>query len=192
MGRPELARRVAIPMLETARLLLRAFRPADAEAVTELVDDPVVSATLESIPYPYHREYADSWIAIHESLFRERGELHLAIVLRASDQLVGAASLLPPQQRGGPPQLGYWLGRRYWGCGYATEAVEAIIRYARQDLGVRKFAARCMVDNHASVAVLGKLGLRRVGRASQPVTKGERTCEVDEFLLEVDGATDVL
>jgi RimJ/RimL family protein N-acetyltransferase len=173
-----------IPTLETARLVLRPFCPADADAVTELINDAAVSATLETIPYPYYREYADWWINTHESLFAERRELHLAVVLRAQGGLLGAVSLLS-KDPDGPPQLGYWLGRRHWGRGYATEAVGAIIRYAQRELGARTIAARCMVDNPASVAVLTKVGLRRVGRCTQLVTKGGRTCEVDEFLLQV-------
>ncbi len=175
---------IPIPTLQTARLVLRPFRPADAEAVTVLLNDAAVSATLETIPYPYYREYADWWISLHESLFAECRELHLAVVLRAPGELLGAVALLSKDPEG-PFQLGYWLGRRHWGCGYATEAVEAIIRYAQRELGVRRIAARCMVDNPASVAVLAKVGLRRVGRCAQPVTKGGRTYEVDEFVLEV-------
>jgi RimJ/RimL family protein N-acetyltransferase len=173
-----------IPTLETARLVLRPFRLADAEAVTELINDPVVSDTLETIPYPYYREYADHWIGTHESLFDEARELHLAVELRESSELLGAVALLF-KDRHGPPHLGYWLGRRYWGRGYATEAVRAIVQYAHRQLGAATIAARCMIDNPASVAVLARVGLRRVGRCPQPVIKGGRAREVDEFILEV-------
>jgi ribosomal-protein-alanine N-acetyltransferase len=173
----------ALPTLTTARLVLRPFRLADAGTVAELLNDPVVSATLETIPFPYHREYAELWIPTHASLFTTRRELHLAIQLRESGHLIGAVGLLP-QAQGSPPQLGYWLGQRYWGNGYATEAVREVVRFARCEFGVEAVAARCMVGNPASVAVLTQVGLRRVGRCQQRVIKGGVDREVDEFLLE--------
>ena len=151
--------------------------------VTELLNDPEVSATLEGIPYPYYRAYADHWIPTHETLFKKRGELHLAIELNSSGALLGAVGLLPKSERD-PRHLGYWLGRRYWGKGYATEALREFIRFARVDLGAQSIAARCMVDNAASIAVLAKIGLQRVGRSAQPLIKDGHPHELDEFLLE--------
>ena len=152
--------------------------------MTELINDPLVSATLEGIPYPYYRAYADHWIPTHVSLFEQRRELHLAIELQSTCALIGAVSLLS-RDREGPPQLGYWLGRRYWGEGYATEAVREIIRFAHVGLGVQAVAARCMIDNPASLAVLAKVGLRRVGRCKQPLIKDGCPREIDEFRLEI-------
>lgn len=172
-----------LPTLTTSRLVLRPFRPIDAGAITELLNDPVVSATLETIPFPYKREYAELWIPTHESLFATRGELHLGIELRESGHLIGSVGLLP-QADGSPPQLGYWLGQRYWSNGYASAAVREVVRFARCELGAKAVAARCMVCNPASVAVLTHVGLRRVGRCQQPVVKGGVAREVDEFLVE--------
>jgi [ribosomal protein S5]-alanine N-acetyltransferase len=172
--------------METARLALRPFVPEDAEAVTALLNDAEVSATLAAIPFPYYREYADAWIATHERLLSERREVHLAIVLRASGELMGAVALLS-RDPAAPSELGYWLGRRYWGCGYATEAVAAIVRYGHDELGARAITARCMITNPASAAVLTKVGLRRLGRSAQPITKGDRTHDVDDYRLDVGG-----
>ena len=152
-----------------------------------LLDDAAVSATLAAIPFPYLRAYADAWIPTHRKAFADRGEVHLAIVLRASGALMGAVSLLV-KEAAAAPELGYWLGRRYWGAGYATEAVVAIVRYARHQCGARAITARCMVANPASAAVLTKVGLRRVGRSAQPITKGDRTHDVDDYRMDVDGA----
>jgi RimJ/RimL family protein N-acetyltransferase len=58
------------------------------------------------------------------------------------------------------------------------------VRFAHCELGAKAVAARCMVGNPASVAVLTHVGLRRVGRCQQPVIKGGVGREVDEFLLE--------
>jgi len=176
--------RPSLPTLATERLVLRPFRPSDAPRVTELLDDPHVSATLEGIPYPYREEYADYWIPLHVPLFERSRELHLAIELRSPPALVGAVALLSSEQQR-PPQLGYWLGRRYWGRGIVTKAMAELLRHAGAELGVEAVAARCMVDNPASLRVLAKLGLVRVG-PSEPIIKEGRRCQVDLFRGELD------
>jgi len=173
-----------IPTLETPRLTLRPFRADEVDAVTELINDPLVSATLDGIPYPYYRAYAEHWISLHESLFAERGELHLAVEQRASLELMGAVALL---HRDGEVarHLGYWLGRRFWGCGYATEAVRAIVGYARQETRIGAVEARCMTENGASLVVLERAGLRRVG-PGEPVLKDGCVREVYAYVLEFE------
>lgn len=172
-----------LPSLATVRLRLRPFRPDDAASVTELLDDRRVSATLATIPYPYLQVYAEQWIATHAALFAERGEIHLAIVLRESDELLGAIGLLV-KHSSAPPELGYWLGRRHWARGYATEAAGALVRHAQRTLGFRRIHARCMVHNPASAGVLRKIGFRAVGRA-EPIEKDGRLVETDGFRLDV-------
>lgn len=176
----------SLPTIDSARLRLRPFRADDAAAVTTLLDDPEVSKTLASIPYPYLRRYADAWIETHAALFSACHELHLAITLRDTDELLGAMALLVKDPEA-PRELGYWLGRRHWGCGFATEAGRALIGFAQRELGVRTIRARCMVMNPASAAVIGKLGFRRIGRVA-PIEKDDRTFDADEFVL--DFATD--
>lgn len=173
----------SIPTLETARLRLRPFVPDDAGTVTELLDDSRVSATLEGIPFPYRRVHADGWIAAHATVFAERRELHLAIERRAPPELLGAIALLP--REGGAIHLGYWLGRRHWGRGYATEAVRELLRHAADELHVTQVSARCMTENAASRAVLLKAGLQLVG-PGDPIVKDGVSHAVELFEVELE------
>jgi RimJ/RimL family protein N-acetyltransferase len=82
------------------------------------------------------------------------------------DGLVGACGV----SRIGDPseatwELGYWFGVPYWGLGYASEAAQAVMAWARDQLGALVFGAGHFVDNPASGAVLRKLGFVPTGPA---------------------------
>ena len=86
----------------------------------------------------------------------------LAIVDRGSGRVVGEAGLQVLE--GGPDvELGYTLARAAWGRGFATEAAGAVLRWAFAGLGLERLVAVADPANAASLHVLDKLGMRRVG-----------------------------
>ncbi len=60
-------------------------------------------------------------------------------------------------------ELGYWIGRFYWGQGYCTEAARQVLRYGFEDLKLNKICARHMQTNPASGRVMQKIGMRQEG-----------------------------
>ena len=93
--------------------------------------------------------------------------LWLVFPARDSYQLVGFAGFLHLEEE--TPSLIYGVRRDFCGCGYATEAASAVLRYAFEELSLSQVKADVDEPNVASVRVLEKLGLRRTGRA---VVKG--------------------
>src|SRR5438046_1566786 len=79
-------------------------------------------------PHPYSVEDAETFIA---QASRDDGEIHFFITL-PDDRIIGACGIGTPDRKG--PELGYWLGVRYWGKGYATEAARALIDHAFTEL----------------------------------------------------------
>jgi RimJ/RimL family protein N-acetyltransferase len=77
-----------------------------------------------------------------------------------------------PHQRG---ELGYWIGEPYWGRGYATEAVSALIRYGFDTVGLNRIYARHLARNPASGRVMAKAGMQREGAQRQHVLKSGRS-----------------
>ena len=80
--------------------------------------------------------------------------------------------------------LGYWVGRRFWGHGVATEAVARLARWALANLDLDRLEAHVAEDNPASSAVLRRAGFRETGRGQEaflarggkhPVLKFEAT-----------------
>ena len=106
---------------------------------------------------------ARSFIEGSLASFEGRGYGLWLVFERCSGRLVGFAGFL--RSGGEPPNLLYGVHPDCWGRGYATEAAAAVLRYAVEGLGVGGVRADVDEPNVASVRVLEKLGMRRVGRA---------------------------
>lgn len=167
-------------MLETARLSLRPFRSDDAPTLRRLVSDWVIARTTLSIPHPYPAGLAETWIATHEGLRAAGREYIFAVVRRADDILVGCVSLRPDAEL---DTIGYWIGRPYWGCGYATEAARALVRFAFDVVGLEQVTATHLVGNPASGRVMQKIGMRRVGALRKRHLIRDEDCELELYLL---------
>lgn len=158
--------RIDFVPLETGRLLLRKFTPADAEALHTLINDWRVCRTLAEVTYPYGREKADEWIAETHAQLRAGTGCHLAITGHEGERemLVGGVGIgLDSAARVG--RLGYWVGWRYWRHGVATEAVGRLARWAMANLDIDQLIATVDVDNEASIALLRRIGFRETGEA---------------------------
>jgi len=155
------------PALQTGRLLLRPFVAEDADDVQRLAGDVRIARGTAAVPHPYPDGAAEQWIASHEALAEAGRELVFAVTLRASGELVGAASLLAISAAHARAELGYWIGPPYWSQGYATEAVRALVDWGTRDLVLTRIVARCLAWNTASAAVLRKAGLKDEGRLVQ-------------------------
>lgn len=154
---------IAIPTLPTERLVLRAFVPEDGPAVERLAGAREVAETTLTIPHPYPPGGGAAWIATHGEAW-DRGEiLSLAICDRANERtLMGAIGLhVSASHRNG--EIGYWVGRSWWGKGYATEAARALARYAFTDLRLHRLVGRHFTRNVASGRVLQKIGMQLEG-----------------------------
>lgn len=153
------------PSLTTARLLLRPLRIDDASRVQQLVSDPDVARTTANIPHPYPAGAAEAWIARHQTT-TQHGDEFVWAVTSIGAGLVGAMGLRVEAQQE-RAELGYWIGKEYWGAGFATEAARAILGYGFTTLGLNRIYAHHMRRNPASGRVLQKLGMRYEGSLRQ-------------------------
>ncbi len=152
----------AFAPLRTERLTLRIFAAGDADAMHRLVNDWAVVRMLSELPFPYPRTLADEWIASTERQILDGAGYHLAITGQEDDReiLVGCVGL---RIKGRTGTLGYWIGRRFWGHGVATEAAGRLTRWALANLDLDRIEAHTIEDNVASAAVLRRIGFREVG-----------------------------
>ena len=150
------------PSLRTDRLVLREFAAEDASAVGRVVGEWGVARMMRRIPHPYEDGWAEEWIAGCRPAFEAGERVSFAVVLREGGALVGSIALhLDARDNSG--ELGYWVGRPYWGRGYATEAARAVVRYGFEELGLRRVRANHIVGNPASGRVLRKVGMSHEG-----------------------------
>lgn len=152
--------------LLTPRLILRQFTLEDAKRVKELAGSKEVAKNTLGMPYPYHLEAATSWINTHQKIIESGDAFPLAIVLRQENVLIGTMTLRVDKihSRG---ELGYWVGKEYWGNKYATEAAKEIIRFGFEELGLNRVWGMAMAKNHASVKVMQNSGLLPEGILKQ-------------------------
>jgi RimJ/RimL family protein N-acetyltransferase len=154
-----IATNAAWPTLHTERLALRALRPEDAGDLSQLVDDLSVARMTTAIPHPFPAGAADDFIQrMTECDGRREGVFAIDVRERGFAGVLG----FHPDERG-VPEIGYWLGRPYWGCGYMTEAVRAALGWAGGGWGKRYLMSGHFADNPASGAVLIKAGFLYTG-----------------------------
>ena len=126
-----------------------------------------VTRNLARVPFPYPRELADEWIQSTRRSLAEGSAYHLAITGREGEHeiLVGVVGLRrDTAARVG--RLGYWVGRRFWGYGVATEAAGRLARWALANLDLDRLEAAVVTDNPASAAVLRHIGFRHTGEGT--------------------------
>jgi RimJ/RimL family protein N-acetyltransferase len=174
----ETFREASIPVLETARLILRAPHPEDAKIIAQLANDRRIAENTRRIPHPYRLADAEAFIA---SANRGDGEVAFLITL-ADGTVVGACGLA--QLDGPAPDLGCWIGTEYWGRGYATEAVRAVIDLAFDELGYEALQAGARVTNPASRRVLEKCGFQWTGVGLYRIRAIRSSAPVDRFRLD--------
>jgi 8-oxo-dGTP diphosphatase len=150
--------------LATERLILRPLIPEDAETLHRLVNDFDVTRNLSVVPFPYPRALADDWIVSTRGALADGSAYQLAITGREGEHevLVGVVGLaIDAKRRCG--RLGYWVGKRFWGHGVATEAAGRLARWGLANLTLERLEARVITDNPASAAVLRRIGFRHIG-----------------------------
>ena len=173
----EIFREASIPVLETKRLALRAPRLEDAKTVAALANDRRIAENTARIPHPYKLADAEGFIS---GVNKSGGEAAFLITLR-DDTIIGACGLM---NQDGTPELGYWLGAPYWGKGYATESMHAVIDYAFTDLGHGALQAGARVTNPASRRVLEKCGFQWTGVGLYRIRAIHSSAPIDRFRLE--------
>jgi ribosomal-protein-alanine N-acetyltransferase len=144
--------------LESERLILRPPGPVDIQAMTVWLGDYSVSRNLAKVPHPYSEGDAEDFIAKRG----RHGDGHYAFtIIRKVDGLFLGGIGLHLEAAG--YEFGYWLGKPFWGAGYASEAARTLTRFAFDRLDAPFVWAGWFHDNPASGHVLAKLGARHNG-----------------------------
>jgi RimJ/RimL family protein N-acetyltransferase len=168
----------SIPVLETKRLILRAPRLEDAKAVAVLANDRRIAENTARIPHPYKLADAQGFIAGANT---PEGEAVFLVTAR-DGTIMGACGVAMPASQA--PELGYWLGVAYWGEGYATEALHAVIDYAFDEFEHTALHAGARVTNPASRRVLEKCGFQWTGVGLYRIRAINSSAPIDRFRLE--------
>jgi RimJ/RimL family protein N-acetyltransferase len=150
--------------LETQRLWLRWPRAADAAAIQRLAGEAAVAQMTARIPHPYPDGVAAAFILAARTANTEGDSLTLALTKKRGDgAAIGCIGL--ERNADGRLELGYWLGKPYWGKGLMSEAAKALVRLVFQVTDEPAIVSGARSDNPASRRVLEKLGFKACGSA---------------------------
>ena len=144
----------------TTRLLLRPGFAEDAPELARAIGEQAIVRNLATAPWPYGEQQARDFLGMD----RDETLPSFLILQRTAGtpRIVGGIGIGHRADRNAL-EIGYWIGRPYWGLGFATEAGQAVLRIARA-LALPRLTAGHFVDNPASGAVLRKLGFRPTGQ----------------------------
>lgn len=134
---------------------IRPLSISDMEDIARLANDRDIARMIARLPWPYTREDAQKWV----DGFPDKPNEHAFAVL-CDKEFAGVVGLTHDPEHG-RAELGYWLGRPWWGKGIATAAARLAVEYAFQKLRVRRVYAYCFAVNAASRRVLEKNGLKK-------------------------------
>lgn len=163
--------------LETERLVIRDWRLEDAESAFSIYGDPEVMRFVGT-GQPYE-SLEQTRLSLRRIILRDADKPlgFWAVEDKTSGELVGGALLkyLPDHS---DVEVGYHLGRRWWGSGLATEVARALVQYGFEQVGLERIVAVTYPENLASRRVLEKAGLIHMGSGTYV------DIEVETFALE--------
>ena len=144
-------------VFETERLVMRPWREDDAENLHKYASDPAVGP---AAGWPVHTSVEDSLRVLREVLIEDKT---WAVTIKPSDEPVGSIGVFRTDapNGNGEPEIGYWIGRPYWGNGYIPEAVRALIGRCF-DEGAENVWCSHFAGNDKSRRVIEKCGFRYV------------------------------
>ncbi len=156
-------RQIGSCTLETRRLRLRPLRMEDAEAMyLNWARDPAVTRFLTWAPHQ-NADQTRAYLAFCQEQYRNPAVFHWGIVLKDTDTLAGTIGAVRTDEETGTAEIGYALGRAWWGQGIMTEALREVIRFFFMDAGACRVTANHDIHNPASGRVMQKAGMRYEG-----------------------------
>ncbi len=148
--------------IRTARLTLRKFTMEDVPSVyTNYGSDPKVNTYISFAPCTTP-ESTEGFLRMHVDRYAQDPSFY-GWAVQAGDDVIGSIGIFNIDEDCEQGELGYSIGSRWWGNGYATEAAEAVLRYAFREIGLHRVYASHHIENTASGRVLMKIGMREEG-----------------------------
>lgn len=172
------------PILETERLILRPFCMEDAKDVFECWErDPNVAK------YMFWTSHNDinktvEWVKEEVSKIESEDWFRWGFISKKTGELLGTGLIYLGEEYG-KFEIAYNLGKKAWGFGYTTEAMKEVIRFAKEDLGIKEIMGRHAIANPASGKVMEKLGFTYIKDIPYECNKGENVYQGKEYILRL-------
>ncbi len=155
--------------LKTERLILRDYCDEDKADLVANINDEDVTKYLRKVPFPYTEADAEWYLnkCKVDIAKNPRQEHSFVIELKETGEFMGSVGLHEIDDFGKEATVGYWLGKKGWRNGYMYEAAKEVLRFAFEDIGLRRIDIEADVDNEPSNGLIKKLGFQYEGMRCQ-------------------------
>jgi [ribosomal protein S5]-alanine N-acetyltransferase len=161
-----------VNVIETERLFLRHLSAEDAPFMLELLNEPSFIQNIADRGVRTLEDAAQYILSGPVTNYERFGFGMYGVELKEAGELMGMCGLVKREGLD-DVDIGYAFLPRFWSRGYAYEAAAAVLDYARNELGLQRIVAITAPDNHASIRVLEKIGLRFEKMIQLPGYEGE-------------------
>lgn len=155
-------------IIKCDKCILRQWKNSDIESLAENANNHRIAVNMRDLfPHPYTIEDAKTWIELTNN-----DETKSNFAITVNDKAVGGIGLaLGEDIEKISAEVGYWLGENYWGKGITSSALNGIVNYGFNDLGLKRIFAKPLEHNMASRKVLEKNGFKLEGILNKSVIK---------------------
>ncbi len=169
------------PELRTERLALDQPKWEDVPVIVSHADNIKIVENTRTMPHPYREEDAISWIQMVNQGFKDKDQYIFAVRLNLDNSFIGGIGLTLNVQNN-RAELGYWIAEPFWNQGFATEAVEAILKFGFETLGLNKIIAVYLTTNSASGKVMVKNGMVKEAELKDHDVKRDHTIDDNVYV----------
>ncbi len=158
----------------------------DADRIALLANDPDIANNIAApgkFPYPYTRGDALAFIESARMAYLEGEGIHMCITLNDHITTVGVIGIKHIDLDNKKGEIGYWLGKEFWGKGYAKEAIMLMTGFAFSRLKLNKIYANVLKFNQRSISLLIKLGFKKDAELRANIRYGDKF--VDELIYSI-------
>lgn len=167
--------------LETERFILKPISEEDAEEVYHNVKDFDIARYMINLPHPYPEDGAIKYIKKAKELMKKGLSYELPIRMKSTGELVGVMAILKVDRKNRNAELGYWIAKKYWNSGFATEAGLRVVEFGFEVLNLERIYAKYYPGNKASAKVMEKIGMKYEGTMRHEIFKNDKFYDMSYY-----------
>jgi RimJ/RimL family protein N-acetyltransferase len=149
--------------LEGKKIVLRPVHRSDAASIYANAKDREIGQ-FTHIPHPYRIQNAYDFIRGVRRWERRKQVVLLGIEAKETGQVIGIINIFHIDRKNRHAEVGYWLGKKYWGRGIMAEALNLMLEHAFRKMKLVRVSAKVFHPNIASARLLEKLGFKLEAR----------------------------
>ena len=156
--------------IEGEQINLRKLKKSDAPSIYQNANDKLI-AKYTTFPHPYKLSDAYNFIRKTHHKLNTKKSFELGIELKETKEIIGMISLMKVDYDNKNAEIGYWLGKKYWGRKIMKEAIMLLLNFGFKKLKLIRIYARVMHPNISSAKLLEKSGFQYAGRMRRTTLK---------------------